>query len=257
MDDSRTLYLPSTQLRRSYERARTVDYAQQIQECADLLSHPELIVSELLDAYGVVESFGESELDLVCNLERRDPADEAGELVLDHFYEGQDVRVSCREDVDFSFRCLATDVRPVPELAPTAESVRDGFDYIAESLEGDALPILGVAQTFDDSSAYPLLLRLLCGLTELAPARQLTVVNTDRLKGMLQPDARFDLHMVLWDEGELDPQQATLCELARDLAEASRDGIAGTPLAARIGRIHCLRMDPGAFDGELEEMWRI
>jgi hypothetical protein len=251
------LYLPSTQLRHSYERARSVDHAQQIQECADLLTHPELMVSELLDAYAVIESFGESELDLVCNLERRDPHEDSGELVLDHFYEGQAVTVSCREDVDFEFRCLATDVRPVPELVPSDEGVRDGFDYIAEPLEPGALPILGVAQTIDDSSAYPLLLRLMCCLTELAPATQLNVVNTDRLKGALQADTRFDLHMVLWDEGALDASQSTLCELSRDLAEAAREGVAETALAARIGRIHCLRMDPRDFRGELEEMWRI
>ncbi len=252
-----TLYLPSTHLRHSYDRARTVEHAQQIQECADLLSHPELLSSELLDAYGVVESFGESELDLVCSLERRDPGEEAAELVLDHFYEGQEVEVACKEDVDFSFRCLATDVRPVPELVPAGEGVRDGFDYIAEPLEADQLPILGVAQTLDDSSAYPLLLRLLCCLTELAPARQLTVVNTDRLKGALQPDARFDLHMVLWDDGEPDASVLTLCELSRDLAEVARNAMSGTPLESRVGRIYCLRMDPGQFDGELEEMWRI
>ena len=252
-----TLYLPSTQLRHSYERARSVEHAQQIQECADLLSHPELLASELLDAYGVVESFGESELDLVCNLERREPSDDSEELVLDHFYEGQEVTVSCREGFGFGFKCLATDVRPVPELVPSSDGVRDGFDYIAEPLRADALPILGVAQTIDDSSAYPLLLRLLCCLTELAPATQLNVVNTDRLKGALQPDTRFDLHMVLWDEGGIDDSESTLCELSRDLAELARDGVAGTALASRVGRIHCLRMDPGNFQGELEEMWRI
>ena len=251
------LYLPSTLLRRSYERARSVDHAQQIQECADLLSHPQLMASELLDAYAVIESFGESELDLVCNLERRDLREDSGELVLDHFYEAQEVTVSCREADDFMFRCLATDVRPVPELVPSGDDARDGFDYIAVPLCTDAMPILGVAQTIDDSSAYPLLLRLLCCLTELAPATQLTVVNTDRLKGALQADARFDLHMVLWDEGDLDASQSTLWELSRDLAESARDGVAGTALATRMGRIHCLRMDPRNFRGELEEMWRI
>lgn len=251
------LYLPSTQLRCSYERARSVDLAQQIQECADLLSHPELMVTELLDAYGVIESFGESELDLVCNLERREPGEEAAVLVLDHFYDGQEVTVKGEQGEGFAFRCLATDVRPVPELVPSHDGVRDGFDYIAEPLENAERPILGVAQTFDDTSAYPLLLRLLCGLTELAPATQLNVVNTDRLKGALQADARFDLHMVLWNEGSDDPSQMTLCELARDLAEIARDGVAGTALAQRIGRIHCLRMNPDDFQGELQEMWRI
>lgn len=254
---SDSLYLPSTMLRNSYERARSVEHGQQIQECADHLSYPELMVSELLDAYEVIESFGESELDLVCTLERRVPGDDSEELILDHFYEGQEVTVAGGDGARFGFRCLATDVRPVPELVPSAEGMRDGFDYIAEPLRSGDLPILGVAQTLDDSSAYPLLLRLLSCLTELAPATQLNVVNTDRLKGALQADTRFDLHMVLWDEGGLDESESTLCELSRDLAELARDGVAGTPLAARIGRIHCLRMNPGDFKGELEEMWQI
>ena len=60
-----TLHLPSTRIRDSYLRARSIDHDQQILECADLLSHPELIADEMLDAYAVIESFGESELDLV------------------------------------------------------------------------------------------------------------------------------------------------------------------------------------------------
>jgi len=137
---------------------------------------------------------------------------------------------------------------------PAGEGIRDGFDYVAEPADAGDLPILGVAQTFDDSSANPLLLRLLCCLTEFAPARRLNVVNTDLLKGALQPDARFDLHIVLWDEGDPAP---SLCELTRELAEMARDAMADTVLGERVGRIHCLRIDPGAFDGELKEMWRI
>ena len=52
-----TLFLPSTRLRRSYEHARAIDGASQIQECADLLSNPELIVAEIDDAYRAVETF--------------------------------------------------------------------------------------------------------------------------------------------------------------------------------------------------------
>lgn len=253
-----SLYLPGTMLRRSYERSRSIDHAQQIEECADLLAHPELLVSELLDAYAVIESFGESELDVVCNLARRDPQEDSDELVLDHFFEGQEV---CILGVDGSgdvFRCLATDVRPVPELIPADWGGRDGFDYIAEPTAAVGQPILGVAQSQDDRSAYPVLLRLLCCLTELAPAQQLNVVNTDCLKGSLQPDSRFDLHMVLWDEGGLGPMERALCELARDLAEKAREGMASCPpLARRVGRIRCMRMDPRRFQGELEEMWAI
>jgi hypothetical protein len=190
----------------------------------------------------------------------RRPEEESAELLLDHFYEGQEISVASEDEPDCEFRCLATDVRPVPELIPTGHSARDGFDYIALASpeDEDTRPILGVAQSMDDSSAYPLLLRLLSCLTELAPASQLKFVNTDRLKGALPPDACFDLHMVVWDDGQFEGEVASLCELSRDLAEVARKGMASCPpLAARTGTIRCLRMNPSRFDGELEEMWRI
>jgi hypothetical protein len=256
--EEQSLHLPSTRLRCSYQRARAIDHAQQILECVDLVSHPELLVDEMLDAFAVIETFGESELDLVCDMTRRAPNEESAELLLDHFYDGQEISVATPDEPDWTFRCLATDVRPVPELIPSGHGARDGFDYIAVPGEEDLRPILGVAQSMDDSSAYPLLLRLLACLTELAPASQLKIVNDDRLKGLLPPDPRFDLHMVLWDDGQDDEQIATLGELSRDLAEVARVGMAGCPaLSARVGRIHCLRMNPSTFDGELEEIWRL
>ncbi len=126
------LYLPSSLLRGSYERARSIPLEHQVHECVDLLSHPQLLESELLDAYEVIESFGESELDLVCQLGRRTPSEDAAELVLDHFYPGQEVTIETPFGPDLMFRSLATDVRPVADLMPSEEGVRDGFDYIAE-----------------------------------------------------------------------------------------------------------------------------
>ncbi len=256
--DGQPLYLPSTRMRSSYLRARAIDRDQQIVECADLLSHPELIVDEMLEAYALIESFGESELALVCDMTRQPPSDGDAELLLEHFYEGRQIRVTTANDPAWEFRCLATDVRPVPELISAGHSARNGFDYIAEPLDPSARPILGVVESMDDSSCYPLLLRLLSCLTELAPAKQLNFVNSDRLKGALPPDTCFDLHMVLWDDGHFEDKASTLCEFSRDLAEVARNGMAQSPgLASRVGTIHCLRMNPTDFRGELDEMWRL
>jgi hypothetical protein len=253
-----SLHLPSTRMRDSYLRARSIDFDQQIQECADLLSHPELLVDEMLDSYAVIKSFGESDLDLVCDLTREPPAEEEAELLLEHFYEGRQIAVVTPNQPGWEYRCLATDVRPVPELISSSHSARDGFDYIAERPDPSTRPILGVAESMDDSSAYPLILRLLSCLTELAPARQLNFVNSDFLEGSLQPEACFDLHMVVWDDGHFEGQASTLCELSRDLAEVARNGMAqSAELASRIGTIYCLRMNPTDFQGELHEMWRL
>jgi hypothetical protein len=251
-----SLYLPSTILRKSYERARSSDLAIQIQECADLLCCPELLSSEILDAYAAIESFGESEMVDMCHLESSEDEEACDELVLEHFYETQEVQVAAQPS--FAFRCIATDVMPVPELLPSAEGARDGFDYVALRPELGADPILGVAQSSDDTSAYALILRMLACFTELVPQTRLDAVNRSRLKGALDPDPTFELHVVLWDEGSPSAQELTLCEFARDLAEVARSGMQSRPeLGRRVGRIRCLRMDPRCFDNRLWQVWEI
>jgi len=250
------LYLPSTALRKSYERARSVDHTVQIQECADLLCCPELISSEILDAHAAIESIGEPELVEICRVETRDRPASGQELPVDHFFESQEVKVAA--EPSFAFRCVATDVLPVQELLPSPGGLRDGFDYIALRPELDANPILGVAQTIDDRSAYAVLLRMLACFTELVPAPRLEQVNQCYLKGALGPDPTFELHIVLWDEGNPTPQELTLCEFARDLAEVARAGMRSRPeLARRMGKIRCLRMDPNHFENRLWQVWEI
>ena len=50
----------ATALRRSFERARTLEFEQQIQECVDLLQHPELVVAEVKGAYDAVAALLEA-----------------------------------------------------------------------------------------------------------------------------------------------------------------------------------------------------
>ena len=250
------LYLPSTVLRRSYELARAIDHASQIRECADLLSNPELLIGELLDAYAAIESFDESELPAVCELEACASDEDAAELVLEHFYEAQEVEVIA--DPDFSFKTVATNVRPVSEVYPSPEGLKDGLDYIAVRPGPDTQPILGAVQSCDDTSGYALLLRALACLTELAPRSRLTQLDRGSLKGALGEDPRFELHLVLWDEHGLSDQESILCEFARDLAEAARAGMARVPaLGSRIGAIRCLRMNPSEFENRLWQIWEI
>ena len=139
----RIQHLPNTQMRSSYLRARAIDRDQQIVECADLLSHPELIVDEMLEAYALIESFGESEMDLICDMSPKPQARDDAGLLLDHFYQGQQISVRAPDDPDWEFRCLATDVRPAPELIPVGHSAREGFDYIAEPLFPSAIDLHG------------------------------------------------------------------------------------------------------------------
>jgi hypothetical protein len=250
------LYLPSTVLRRSYERARSADHATQIQECADLLCCPDLLNSEIREAYTVVASFSDETLVEMARIDTRGLPAPGDESDCRHFVRSQEIKVSA--EPSFAFRCVATDVLPVPELLPSPDDIRAGFDYVALSPELEADPILGVAQTFQDSSAYTLLLRALACFTELVPATRLEAFDQDHMKGALGTDPTFELHIVLWDEDKLTPQALTLCEFARDLAEVARSAIQSRPeLAGRLGRIRCLRMDPRRFENRMWQVWEI
>jgi hypothetical protein len=75
---------------------------------------------------------------------------------------------------------------------------------------------------------------------------------------MLPEDPRFEVHLVLWDESEFTAQESTLCELARDLAEVARAGMAQVPsLQSRLGIVRCLGMNPSQFDARLRQIWEI
>jgi len=87
----------------------------------------------------------------------------------------------------------------------------------------------------------------------------LTIFNLDlSLEWDARSDPSFELHIVLWDEGNPSPQELTLCEFSRDLAEVARNALRSEPsLARRMGKIRCLRMDPRCFENRLWQVWEI
>jgi hypothetical protein len=252
------LYLPSTLLRRTYEISRAQSLKDQIRECADHLSNPGLLAGELIDAFQAICSFDESDLSAICELEKEPVVDEAGELVLEHFHAQQQLHLHGAKDV--KIRCLATNVRPVSEICPSPDGIKDGVDYIALAVEEDTkcIPMLGVAQSFDDTSAYALLLRGLACITELATDARTEILNQRWFSGALVGNPCFELHLILSVEGEQSPDEVVLTELSRDLAEMARGAMSSeSTLSQRIGTVRCLRMDPTQFDGVLHEIWSI
>ncbi len=251
-----SLYFPSTIFRRSYELARSLNLRDQMRECADLLSNPQLLGDELLDACAAISSFDESELPSVCEIEASAPDEDSSELILEHFYRGQRLEIVGGPD----FSCLATNVRPVAEGCPSQGDMKDGLDYIGllDLADAPATPALGVVQSVDDTSAYALLLRILACLSELAPGTRFRQLNREHLKGALAEDARFEMHLVLWNEAPMSPDQTALCEFARDLVEVTRSGIERNgELSARVGTFRCLTMNPGDFYNRLDSIWQV
>jgi hypothetical protein len=249
-----TLYLPSSVLRRSYEHARGIAHEEQIRELADLLSNPEIIAGEVIDAYANIESFDESELSQMCHAPQKDPNEDSGELMLDHFFEGQEIEVL--SDPGFGFRCIAVDVLPVPELFASPDGMKDGLNYICEHKGDVQTPVLGVVQSSDDTAAYPLLMRALACFTEIASPSRYAHINESILKSSLPAEPCFDLQLVLWEEDALSDTETTICQLTHDLAEVVLAAISGhASMAARLSGIRCLKMDPRRFDNRLTELW--
>ena len=87
---------------------------------------------------------------------------------------------------------------------------------------------------------------------------RIELLNANWLAGALPPAPHFELHLVLWDDGELCTRSQSLCELTRDLAESARDAMADErELSERLGTVRCLRANPMSFDGRLEQIWAI
>ena len=157
-------------------------------------------------------------------------------------------------------RCIATDIRPVTEVCPSPDALKDGLDYIAIGCEDawQGQPMLGIAQSYDDTSAYALLLRGLACITELATTTRIELLNTQWLAGALISAPAFELHLILTEPIAPSTPEATLCEFARDLAEVARQGIQEEhQLGQRMTTVRCLQMDPSNFSGSFEELWSI
>jgi len=154
-----------------------------------------------------------------------------------------------------AFTCLSSDVDPV--IGDRDSDVREGLDFVGLTCDDLAIPVLGAVQSPEDTSAYPLLLRLLSCLPEMAPPPQIERMNHQFFRGVLDDAPAFDLNIVLWDPPE-DEHRMPLCQLTRDLAERIKGEIVSLgPFPPVLRDIVCLRMNPKRFDGRLRFEWRV
>jgi hypothetical protein len=106
-------------------------------------------------------------------------------------------------------------------------------------------------------SAYPILLRSLSSLIELARPGCFSGLDRDIYRGIVGETPAFDLTLVLWDEEGIDLRRP-LCELTRDLAEVLKSMLASeSRFPPILNDIVCLRMNPKRFDGRLRFVWRV
>ncbi len=229
--------LPSTSLRRRYERSSSLSIAQQMAECVDYLQNPEVLVAEFVDAYCAVEAYcGDDEM----VFRRTDPATTPDITVL--------------ERTPYSFGCLAWEFSPLAGAEPDSAA---GFDYVGIRRDEHAYPVLGVSQSVLDPTPYLVLMHLLACVAELMPPDRLAMADVEVFKGALGSDPFFDLHLLLSAQ-QPDRQHTMLGELTRDLADVFLEQIAEEwQFPDLIRSISGLRRSGPAADAPLHVVWSL
>jgi hypothetical protein len=246
--------LPVTALRRCFEHARSLEPAAQIQACVECLTCPGQVANLVFDAHRVLSTCfdGDGDAAEVDTKPDESPVRSAT-LVEDFFWETRELMVLG----DASFTCLATNVHPLAMGRGDESHLSQGVDYVGLTCDSSSTLVLGAVQAPGDSTAYPLLLRLLACLTEIAHPSQLERMNRDHFMGVARESTEFDLNLVLWDKSD-DPETTPISQLTRDLAENVKSAIEESSEFPKVLRdIVCLKMNPDRFDGRLRFDWRV
>lgn len=244
---------PANPLRAAHAHVRSLPLEAQLRECVDMLGHPELIASELREAFHAMRAWVAAHA-----LPPVEPADfdavDLEELASEDFYATREIEVQGGPYAFFT--CLANRFDPLGELGSGAVP-RATLDYVGVSCDAPLMPVLGAVQSQEDSSAYPLLLRGLACLAELASLRQLERLSRRLFGNALEMPPSFELDLVLWD-APAGGERAALEQLTRDLAERIKTVIRGDAQFPRIlGDVVCLRTRSARFDGSLRFSWRV
>lgn len=240
-----------TPFRRRYERSCTLELAAQVEECADYLQNPEVLIAEFLESYYWVEG--------KLDPDRHDALFEASheELVLEPYFDSLVLQVDAGGGGTETIRCLAGAFAPLPgEIHPALE--QKGVDYVGVR-EASQRIVLGVSDTQHETTGFCLLLRGLNCLAELAPPFQVARLRRHVLRDRVDPETAFDLQIGI-SARERAPVETALLELTRDLAEMFKRRIGDAPqFEGSIGRIECLEIgsdSSGARGGPLRVHWR-
>jgi len=240
----------TTPFRLRYERSCTLEVTAQLEEGADYLQNPDVMVAEFLESYYQVEG--------KLDPDRHDALFEASqeELVLEPYFDSLILRVEADDRCE-TIRCLAGAFAPLPgELHPALE--QKGVDYVGVR-EGSQRIVLGVTDLQHEASGFCLLLRALNCLAELAPPFQVTRLRKHVLRDRVDPEAAFDLQIGIAARDRA-PTEIALLELTRDLAEMFKRRVGAEPqFAGSIGRIECLEIGAAparAPTGSMRVHWR-
>ena len=163
---------PLTTLRSRYERARTLDADAQIRDCIDYLEHPEVLVTEMLDAFNAIGlSYSPP-----TPTELPPAADASIDAAFGGMRPGSVITV-CEPSLETELLCVTCLTGTYAPLSPLADPDENhgGLDYLGLARGDPPGPVLGAIQSGLDVTPYALLLRLFACLAELAPAGLLEI----------------------------------------------------------------------------------
>jgi hypothetical protein len=225
----------TTPFRLHYEHCRSLDLEGQVQECADHLQHPEVLLMEFFESYHQIERSWSPDQEL------RPP--EGDVLVLEPFHESLEISIEGGDCEPERLVCLSGSISPIPDKLHPAIS-RRGLDYVGVLPGPPPHVVLGVAQASKEETPYLLLLRALNCFAELSPPLRVAQLGKELLRGHLSEDVQFDLHLGVTERQSTAWWQA-LVELTRDMAELFVRQVAESPqFEGTLGRIGCLEIAP-------------
>ncbi|UCE86754.1 MAG: hypothetical protein JSU66_03185 [Deltaproteobacteria bacterium] len=241
----------STPFRDHYEHSRTLDCAGQIEECTDYVQHPDVLLTEFLESYYLVERQSEP-------LPEEDPdGKDEDECVLEPFQDSLQLEILSDAGPPERILCAGGAFDPLPSGEHPAVHHR-GLDYVGMR-ESSSRIVLGVTEAEQEETTYLLLLRVLNCFAEVAPPFQLARLRRLVVRERIRSDATFDLQIGLSNRLEFAAETA-LGQLTRDLAEAFKRRILRQPqFAGTLGWIDCLHLDAEAkgLHTSLRLDWRV
>jgi hypothetical protein len=226
-----------TPFRSHYGHCRQLDAQGQIQECVAYLENPEVLITEFLESYHLVEREWDPETHFTPRWD-----DSGEELLLESFYASLELCVTESADRVRRVRCTSGALNPLGARV-NGDVACGGLEYVGLRGEPPPTVILGVAETAEEPSPYLALLRALNCFAELAPPFQVIRLAGDVLKQHLGPETRFDLQLV-HKVRQPSAERVMLSQLTRDLASVFTLALHDTPQFAEIlGGIESVRRD--------------
>lgn len=201
-----------TPFRGRYLRTGELGVEAQLKECADYLQHPDVLITEFLESYYLVERDSHPGEET-----QRRAIESVEEMVLEPFYDSLQLYIEGESGKVERLLCAGGAFDPIPAEAHPAIG-HQGLDYVGMRGASSRV-VLGVTTNPAEQTPFQMLLRGLNCFAEVAPPFQVARLRSRVIRDRIDPDASFDLQLAS-SLGEMkNSTQRSLFELTRDLAE--------------------------------------